>query len=345
MKSAMAPVGVTTRVLPLTEHLNGVSDLVYGCMGLGGGWNSNPISAIELAQAHDVVDAALTQGINYFDHADIYTFGKAEQVFGQVLAARPKLREQMFIQSKCGIRLQDDIGPKRYDLSAQWINHSVDNSLKQLKTDYLDVLVLHRPDPLMQAAEIAETYHRLRDAGKVRFLGVSNMQQHQINAIQQALDTPLVVNQVELSLHKQDWIDETVYAGNQAGASINFTPGMLEYCLQQKLQVQSWGSLCQGLYSGVTDTNAVLSTGIDLNDKASAVQQTSILVSQLASEYGVSKEAIILAWLMQHPAKVQPVIGTTNLQRIAACNQAVGLTLAREHWYALYVSAKGEELP
>ncbi|MCL1045337.1 aldo/keto reductase [Shewanella electrodiphila] len=332
--SAINAKQVNVKPLALAQHLPGVSRVVYGCMGLGGGWNNHAISAADRNQAHEVIDTALAQGINYFDHADIYTFGKAEQVFGQVLSARAEIREKMFIQTKCGIRLEDDLGPKRYDLSAQWINHSVDKSLQQLQTDYLDVLVLHRPDPLMEAEEIADTFHRLRDAGKVRFLGVSNMQHHQVSAIQQALDTPLVVNQIELSLHKQDWLDETVYAGNQAGAGVNFTPGTLAYCQQNRLQVQSWGSLCQGLY-----------TGVDASSQPIAVQQTSKLVARLAADYGVSKEAILLAWLMQHPAQIQPVIGTTNLQRISACQQAISLKLSREHWYALYVSAKGEELP
>ncbi|WP_282167341.1 aldo/keto reductase [Shewanella japonica] len=335
MKSVVKPLAnVSPNPLPLNQHLPHASPLVYGCMGLGGGWNKNGINAKDLAQAHDVVNTALDQGITYFDHADIYTFGKAEQVFGQVLSSRPELREHMLIQTKCGIRFADDKGPKRYDLSAQWIGHSVNQSLKHLQTDYLDVLVLHRPDPLMDAEDVAHTYHRLRDEGKVRFLGVSNMQHHQMRMLQQHLDTPLVVNQLELSLHKQHWIDETVYAGNQLGADINFTPGTLEYCQQQHIQVQSWGSLCQGRYSGA-----------DVSDEPMRVKQTYALVCQLAAEYSVSKEAIILAWLMQHPARVQPVVGTTDLQRIAACQQAVGLQLTREHWYALYVSAKGHELP
>jgi predicted oxidoreductase len=319
---------------PLSSYLPEVSPIIYGCMGIGGGWNNNPITVEDLTQTNQIIDTALENNINYFDHADIYTFGKAEQVFGMALKERPSLREQMFIQSKCGIRFEDNQGPKRYDLSAQWIKHSVDKSLQQLNSEYLDVLVLHRPDPLMDAQEVAETFHQLKQAGKVKFLGVSNMQQHQINELQTALNTPLVINQVEMSLQKHDWLDEGVYAGNKEGNEINFTAGLLQDCRKNNIQIQAWGSLCQGLY-----------TGQDVTNQPTNVQQTSQLVIRLADEYGVSSEAIMLAWLMRHPAMIQPVIGTTNIERIKACTQATRVNLTREHWYALYVSAKGQELP
>ncbi|QIR15589.1 aldo/keto reductase [Shewanella aestuarii] len=322
------------KTMPLSTYLSNVSSLVYGCMGLGGGWNANAITAADVNQANMAIDSALENNINYFDHADIYTLGKAEQVFGHILRERKSIREQMYIQTKCGIRFEDELGPKRYDFSTQWMTHSVNKSLLQLNCDYLDVLVLHRPDPLMEAHEVADTFHALRDAGKVRFLGVSNMQQYQIAELQQVLDTPLVVNQVEMSLHKHDWLDETVYAGNTDGKDINFTPGLLQYCRQNQIQIQAWGSLCQGLYSGV-----------DVSTKAPQVQQTQRLVAKLAGEYGVSAESIVLGWLMRHPAMIQPVIGTTNPLRIKACSQVSEVELSREHWYALYISAKGQELP
>ena len=320
--------------LPLQNVLPHVSSLAYGCMGLGGGWNNNPICASDIQQTHDIIDTALQNQINFFDHADIYTFGKAETVFGQVLKQRPTLRDTLYLQTKCGIRFEDHQGPKRYDLSSAWITHSVEKSLTALNTDYIDVLLLHRPDPLMRVSEIADTFHQLKAAGKVRFLGVSNMQQHQMSALQRALNEPLVVNQIEMSLQKHAWVDEAVYAGNQDGKDINFTPGTLEYCHQHNVQLQAWGSLCQGIYTGVSTT-----------EQSDAVQHTSQLVARLAAEYGVSPEAILLSWLMLHPSQIQPVIGTTNLERIKACAQVGAITLSREHWYALYVSAKGHELP
>ncbi|MCQ8820971.1 aldo/keto reductase [Pseudoalteromonas agarivorans] len=319
---------------PLAKYLPHVSRLVFGCMGLGGGWNKDAITKAHLKQTHECIDAAIVGGINFFDHADIYTFGKAEQVFGQALAERPELREHMYIQSKCGIRFEDDKGPKRYDFSAKWIEESVEGSLKRLNTDYLDVLMLHRPDPLMEVEEIAQVFSCLQESGKVRNFAVSNMQQHQMNFLQHALDMPIVANQIEASLQKHQFVDEGVYAGNADGKDLNFTPGSVEYCRHFDIQIQSWGSLCQGLYTGGDLTNA---SQADIN--------TSILVNKLAALYDTTPEAIVLAWLLRHPALIQPIIGTTNVERIAASCGALNVTLSREHWYALYVSAKGHELP
>jgi predicted oxidoreductase len=319
---------------PLAKYLPHVSRLVFGCMGLGGGWNKDAITKAHLKQTHECIDAAIAGGINFFDHADIYTFGKAEQVFGQALAERPELREHMYIQSKCGIRFEDDKGPKRYDFSAKWIEESVEGSLKRLNTDYLDVLMLHRPDPLMEVEEIAQVFSCLQESGKVRNFAVSNMQQHQMNFLQHALDMPIVANQIEASLQKHQFVDEGVYAGNADGKDLNFTPGSVEYCRHFDIQIQSWGSLCQGLYTGGDLTNA---SQADIN--------TSILVNKLAALYDTTPEAIVLAWLLRHPALIQPIIGTTNVERIAASCGALNVTLSREHWYALYISAKGHELP
>ncbi|AZN31774.1 aldo/keto reductase [Pseudoalteromonas sp. Xi13] len=319
---------------PLAKYLPHVSRLVFGCMGLGGGWNKDAITKAHLKQTHECIDAAIAGGINFFDHADIYTFGKAEQVFGQALAERPELREHMYIQSKCGIRFEDDKGPKRYDFSAKWIEESVEGSLKRLNTDYLDVLMLHRPDPLMEVEEIAQVFSCLQESGKVRNFAVSNMQQHQMNFLQHALDMPIVANQIEASLQKHQFVDEGVYAGNADGKDLNFTPGSVEYCRHFDIQIQSWGSLCQGLYTGGDFTNA---SQADIN--------TSILVNKLAALYDTTPEAIVLAWLLRHPALIQPIIGTTNVERIVASCGALNVTLSREHWYALYVSAKGHELP
>ena len=194
--------------------------------------------------------------------------------------------------------------------------------------------MLHRPDPLMEVEEIAQVFSCLQESGKVRNFAVSNMQQHQMNFLQHALDMPIVANQIEASLQKHQFVDEGVYAGNADGKDLNFTPGSVEYCRHFDIQIQSWGSLCQGLYTGGDLTNA---SQADIN--------TSILVNKLAALYDTTPEAIVLAWLLRHPALIQPIIGTTNVERIAASCGALNVTLSREHWYALYVSAKGHELP
>ncbi|AGH46769.1 aldo/keto reductase [Paraglaciecola psychrophila] len=319
---------------PLSKHIQNNSPLAFGCMGLGGEWGADPITKQNIKQAHDVVDAALAAGITLFDHADIYTLGKAEKVFGEVLKQRPELRQQMAIQSKCAIRFDDEFGPKRYDFSADWIVQSVENSLSRLNIEQLDVLMLHRPDPLMEPESVAAAFDQLHSAGKVKHFGVSNMQQQQMAFLQAHLQQPLMVNQVELSLSHLAWLEEGVTSGNSGQPAVNYGAGTIEYCRQTGVQLQSWGSLCQGLYSGKQVANA-----------SKAVQQTSQLVAKLAAEYQVSTEAIVLAWVMRHPAHIQPIIGTTNIQRIQACAQATQVTLTRGHWYALWVAARGNELP
>ncbi|NIB40551.1 aldo/keto reductase [Pseudomaricurvus alkylphenolicus] len=321
--------------LPLRQFLTNVSDLAYGCMGLGGDWDPDSSVTLEhVQQAHEVIDAALEAGINFFDHADIYTRGKAETVFGRVLKQRPELRQQIYLQSKCGIRFDDELGPKRYDFSGAWITRSVDGILTRLNADYIDVLLLHRPDPLMDIDEVAKTFLSLRESGKVNHFGVSNMHCHQVAYLQSHLDMPLVVNQLEISLQQRGWVDEGVYAGNPQGADVNFTAGTLEHCRQQGVQVQSWGSLCQGLFSGR-----------DVSEQPGHIRATADLVASLAEKYQVSQEAILLAWIMRHPSRVQPVIGTTNIARIKACSEVGHISLSREDWYALYVSARGQKLP
>lgn len=319
---------------PLANQLSQFSPLVYGCMNLGGGWNSNALSAADIAEAHQAVDAALEAGIRIFDHADIYTHGKAEQAFGKVLAERPELRQQMSLQSKCGIRFADDDGPQRYDFSGQWLTQSVDNILRRLQIEQLDILLLHRPDPLMQPEEVAATFGQLIQSGKVKHFGVSNMQQHQIALLQSSLVDPLLVNQLELSLSHLAWLDEGTTAGSSGQPPVNFSSGTIEYCRRHKVQLQAWGSLSQGLFSGK-----------DVSKQSAAVQATAALVARLAAEYQVSQEAIVLGWLMRHPAHIQPVIGSINPKRIAACGQASQVQLSREHWYALYLAARGQALP
>jgi predicted oxidoreductase len=322
------------KTYPLDKHLPGVSKLAYGCMGLGGGWGHNPISAADVTQAHQVVDVALDIGINFFDHADIYTLGKAEQVFGEVLKQRPELREHIYLQSKCAIRFDDALGPKRYDFSAQSIADSVDRILSRLQTEYIDILMLHRPDPLMEPEEVAEIFSALKQSGKVNHFAVSNMHQHQMAFLQSYLEQPIVANQIEISLQQNAWLDEGVTAGSPEGANVNFTPGTIEYCRQNNIQIQSWSSLCRGLYSGR-----------DIGNESESVHATAQLVARLAAEYQVSKEAIVLAFLLRHPASIQPVIGSTNIERIKACQSSTSFRLTHAQWHALYVSARGHELP
>ncbi len=320
---------------PLQKYIPETSRLAAGVMGLGGGWDTSPITADHVVTAHEVIDTALDAGINFFDHADIYKMGKAEGVFGRVLKERPQLREQLFIQTKCGIRFANDAGnPARYDFSKEWILASVEGSLKRLNTDYIDVLLLHRPDPLMEPEEIAAVFDSLKTAGKVRYFGVSNFHLHQITFLQSYLSEPLVANQIQMGLDHRDWLEQGIMFNNLAGNNTNFAPGILEYCRMNGVQLQAWGSMAQGIYSGRS-----------LKRQPKAVKKTAELVKVLAQKYGTSLEAIVVGWLLCHPAAIQPVIGTTNLARIKACQQALEVEMSREDWYALFVSARGESVP
>ena len=320
--------------LPIHRALSSASPIVYGCMGLGGPWDTGDITRADVDTARRCIEAALAAGITVFDHADIYSLGKAESAFGAALAESPGLRERMIIQSKCGIRFADAQGTKRYDLSPEWIMASVDGSLQRLGIEQLDILMLHRPDPLMAPDAIAEAFSRLQAQGKVAHFGVSNMNAPQIALLQRAIAQPLVVNQMEMSLLARDAFEEEVLAGHRGGASVNFGPGLIEQGVAGEIQLQAWGSLAGGWLSGR-----------DLSGAMPTRQRLAGRVAELARGYDTSREAIVLAWLMRHPARIQPVIGTTDPARIAACGQAADITLSREDWYALWETARGQELP
>jgi len=320
-------------ILPIQKPFPNSSSLAFGCMGISR-WDDAPISDQDRKEAETAVDLALENNINFFDHADIYTFTKAETIFGEILNKRPSMRDQIILQSKCGIRFEDDTGPNRYDFSKEWTTYSVEHILKRLKTDHLDILLLHRPDPLMEAHEVAEAFDHLKSSGKVIHFGVSNMNIHQMNFLQSHLDMPLIVNQIEIGLHKLDWIEDGVLMNNDRAQQTNFTAGTLEYCMANDVQIQSWASLSQGLFSGR-----------DISQESDNVKNTARLVKTLSDKYSTSAEAIILAWIMRHPAHIQPVIGTMNPERIQACAQAMDITLSREDWYALFESAHGDCVP
>ncbi|PZE19842.1 aldo/keto reductase [Paenibacillus xerothermodurans] len=324
------------KLLPLQKRGLAASRLVLGCMSLGGGWNRDPITKEDLLQAEQAVDAALSIGVSMFDHADIYKMGKAEEAFAHVMKGKPGLREQIVLQSKCGIRFSEGAIPGRYDFSRQHIAQAVDGILQRLSTEYLDVLLLHRPDPLIEPEEVAEAFARLKAEGKVRYFGVSNMSAAQMRFLQQALPEQLAVNQLEMSLGHLDWLDHGVHVNQRAGTGVNFPEGLIEHCRMQQIQLQAWAPLAQGRF-----------TGKPVDHEPDNIRRTAELVRQMAAEKGTTPEGIVLGWLMKHPAMIQPVIGTANTERIIACQHAEAQSelMTREEWYSLYVSARGENLP
>ena len=322
--------------MPLENREISSSRLILGCMGLGGGWDNSDITSEHIKIAEEAVETALSAGMTMFDHADIYTRGKAEKVFGEVLKTQPTLREQIQIQSKCGIRFDDEKGPGRYDFSKAYILDSVDGILSRLNTDYLDILLLHRPDPLMEPEEVAEAFHLLRNSGKVNHFGVSNMNKSQMQLLETYMEQPIIVNQLEMSLNKLDWVDQGVHVNQQSGTTTHFADGLLEHCMLQNVQIQAWSPLAKGIFSGNK-----------MENMSDTEMNTALLVEKMANEKETSKEAIVLGWLMRHPAKIQPVIGTSNPTRIKNCEDAIRQSdlMTREEWYTLYVSARGHRLP
>jgi predicted oxidoreductase len=276
------------------------------------------------------VEAALDIGITAFDHADIYGDGEAESAFGEVLEASPELRARIQIQTKCGIRPD----PGLYDLRRESIVARVEASLERLRTDAVDRLLLHRPDPLADPAEIAAALGELHGRGLVRSFGVSNMSHHQIAHLQAHCELPLVANQLEMGLHRRDWVEAGVLVNTPEAAGVGFPLGTIEYCSAHGIELQAWGPLARGRFSGRPETES---------DRA-----TAAAVSALALKYETTPETMLLWWLQRHPAGIVPVIGTTNPCRIGACADAARegpVPLSHEDWYALWVTARGRPLP
>ncbi|WP_432398736.1 aldo/keto reductase [Pseudarthrobacter sp. L19] len=312
-----------------------VQELIYGCMGLGGSWSAEPYTAADVDQAAAAVGAALEAGITLFDHADIYRSGKAEAVFGEVLARTPGLRERIRLQTKCGIRLGENGLDAYYDLSGESILDRVNGSLARLKTDYVDVLMLHRPDPLLDPAEVASAVGRLMVEGKVRAVGVSNMSAAQIDLLQDRLEVPVVANQLEMSLAARAWLESTVLVNHADGADYSFPHGTVEHCVRRGIGLQAYGALAQGRYTGAAG-------GGD-----AAAGATADLVAAMAAEKDTTGEAVVLGWLMKHPAGISPVIGSANPERIRACAGAadVAAAMTRPEWYRLWITARGSNIP
>ena len=310
--------------------------LIYGCMGLGGAWDGEDYGGAEIDQAAAAIQESMDIGITTFDHADIYRSGKSEAVFGEVLARTSGLRERIRLQTKCGIRLRERGLQTHYDLSREAILERVNGSLQRLRSDYVDVLLLHRPDPLMDPEEVASAVGQLMQEGKVRELGVSNMSGSQIAALQEHLDAPMVANQLEMSLLRRAWLESTVLVNHEDSLQYGFPHGTVEYCTQQGITLQAYGSLARGLY-----------TGAWAETTTPAESATAALLTHLAEEKSTTREAVLLGWLMKHPAGIAPVIGTANPARIRACADAAAVAeaMTRTEWYQLWVTARGADLP
>lgn len=292
------------------------SVISLGCMRIAG---------MELRDVSSLIHTALDEGINFFDHADIYGGGKSEAKFSEALGMNPRLREQMLLQTKCGIR------QGYFDFSKEHILEAVDGSLKRLQTDYIDVLLLHRPDALVEPEEVAEAFTILQNNGKVRYFGVSNQNPMQIELLQKYVKQKIIINQLQLSITNTGMIDAGLNVNMEIDPSIDRDGSILDYCRLHEITIQPWSPFQYGFFEGVFLDNEKFP---ELNRK----------VNEIAAAKGVANTAIAIAWLLRHPARMQPIVGTTNADRLKEICKASDVTLSRPEWYEIYKAA-GNKLP
>ncbi|WP_077620031.1 aldo/keto reductase [Bacillus sinesaloumensis] len=278
------------------------------------------INSLEKKEAETFVQTALEVGANFFDHADIYGSGACEEIFADAIHMSDDVREKIILQSKCGIR------KGMFDFSKEHIITSVEGILKRLKTDYLDVLLLHRPDALVEPEEVAEAFDALESSGKVRNFGVSNQKPMQIQLLKKYVKQPIVANQLQLSIPNAHMIASGVTVNMQIDQSINRDSDVLDFCRLHDITIQPWSPFQYGFFEGPFLGNEKCP---ELNQK----------IDEIAEKYGVSNTTIAIAWLLRHPANMQPIIGTMNLERLKDSVKASEVQLTREDWYSIFQAA------
>ena len=296
-----------------------LSEIVLGMMR---------ISDKSVREVEELVETALSVGINAFDLADIYGRGRCEELLGLVLKNRPDLREEMWIQSKCGIRIEEFT---YFDFSKDYIIKSVDGILQRLKIDHLDSLLLHRPDALMESDQVAEAFDFLYKQGKVRNLGVSNQNPMMMELLKKDVKQPLAVNQLQLSAAFTPGFESGFHVNMEDSQAAMRDGSIFEYCKLHDVVIQAWSVLQFGYFKG----NFVG------NEKFQALNQ---VLDRLATKYGVTSSTIAISWILRYPAKMQAVVGTTNPNHLREVSQAANFSLTRKEWYEIYLAA-GNNLP
>ena len=295
--------------------LNG-SEIVLGCMR---------INKVSYKEAEKAVMTSLEKNINFFDHADIYGKGDSEKIFGKILENNNIKRDNIIIQTKCGIR------NGFFDFSKEHIINSVNKSLESLKIDYVDTLLLHRPDTLFEPEDVAEAFNKLYNDGKVKYFGVSNQTPIQIDLLQKYLNHKLIINQLQFGIMHTGMIDHSLNMNMKNDSSINRDSSILEYSRLKDMTIQAWSPFQYGFFEGVFIGNEKFKS---LND----------VIDKFSEKYNVTPNAIATAWILRHPAKMQVIIGTMNSKRISDISKASNIVLSREDWYEIY-RATGNVLP
>lgn len=293
------------------------SQLILGCMRINE-LGKNPVETIQTAYDH---------GINFFDHADIYGAGECETIFAKALKETSISRSDIYLQSKVGIK-----PGIAFDFSKQHIIKAVEGSLKRLDTDYLDALLLHRPDTLVEPEEVAEAFSQLEKSGKVRAFGVSNQNPGQIELLKTAVKQPLNINQLQFGLKHTGMIDAGINVNMENQAGLVRDGGILEYSRIHDMTIQAWSPFQYGFFEGVFVGN---------DEK---FPELNARLLELAEQYKVTPSGIAVAFINRHPAKIQTVLGTMTPSRIIEATEASDIVLTREEWYSLYMAA-GNILP
>ena len=307
------------RYITLGQDDKELSEIVLGMMR---------IKDKSVKEVEELVETALSVGINAFDLADIYGRGRCEELLGLVLKNRPDLREKMWIQSKCGIRIEEFT---YFDFSKDYIIKSVDGILQRLKIDHLDSLLLHRPDALMESDQVAEAFDLLYKQGKVRDFGVSNQNPMMMELLKKDVKQPLAVNQLQLSAAFTPGFESGFHVNMEDSQAAMRDGSIFEYCKLHDVVIQAWSVLQFGYFKG----NFVG------NEKFQALNQ---VLDRLATKYGVTSSTIAISWILRYPAKMQAVVGTTNPKHLREVSQAANFSLTRKEWYEIYLAA-GNNLP
>lgn len=298
-----------------------LSSIVMGCMR---------IDALSIDEIDTLVHTALDNGVNVFDHADVYGAGECEKLFGQVVT--PSMREKIFVQGKCGIKKCGGYLDGYYDFSKEYILECVDQILLRLKMDYLDILLLHRPDTLVDPDEVGEAFSVLEQSGKVRYFGLSNTNSQQIEMIQRSLSQKLQFIQVQFGLGHTPLVDAGMAADMFIQQSPDRTGYLLEYARMNDITLQAWSPFQHGTFQGVV-----------IGDRENYGKLNEVL-DTLAEKYGATPTAIAAAWILRHPAGIQVITGTTKPSRMEECCKGADIMLDRSEWYELYKAA-GNPIP
>lgn len=294
-----------------------VPRIAVGCMRM---------SDISEAEADTFVNGAMEKGLTFFDHADIYGGGEAERMFGKVLEAHPGMRDKIILQSKAGI-----VPGVMYNNSKEYLLNAVDGILKRLQTEYLDLFLIHRPDPLVEPEEVAEAFHILKESGKVRYFGVSNHRPMQMDLLSSYLEEDLIVDQLQFSITNSNMVRSGMEVNMETEGACDRDGSVLDYCRCKNITIQTWSPFQYGTFAGTFLGNPKFA-------------ELNAVLDRIAEKYGVSSTTIATAWILRHPAKMQILSGSMKLSRQEEICQADAIALTREEWYEIYLSA-GHILP